>query len=305
MKTTLGADNAVSLFIFVKNGTFLLGNREKERNFVVDMEATQHIIIEDTLGAIGDERLSNFLCHAYCYRGSCTLEWNNQPLRFEEGDCMILTRHDDLVRNVCPSDDFEVDAIYVTQEFIRLCTPQSNYGTKGHLSLFENPIMRLNERQQEVCKQNFDYIKQRLSHSQHHFHRDAMMNAIQRMIIDFFDFHAELYGVDKVSSQYRQLMEQFVAMLERGDFRKNRDVGYYADRLCVTSKHLSDVSKKVSGMPANYWITLYASLDISRLLRDRRLSFTEIAEMFGFSSLSYFSLYVQRNLGAKPSDFRE
>ena len=269
------------------------------------MEATQHIHIDDNLGKVGSEQFENFLCHAYCYRGYCTFEWNNQTLRFEEGDCMILSRHGGLVRNVCSSDDFEVDVIYVTQKFIRLSTPQSNYGTRGHLSLFANPIMRLNERQQEVCKQNFCYIKQRLSHSQHHFHRDAMMNAVQRMIIDFFDFHAELYGEDKVTSQYRQLMEQFVDMLERGDFRKNRDVGYYADKLCVTAKHLSDVSKKVSGMPANYWITLYASLDISRLLRDRRLTFTEIAEMFGFSSLSYFSLYVQRNLGAKPSDFRE
>lgn len=269
------------------------------------MDAAQHIIIEDNLDSLGNGRLANFLFHAYCYRGCCTMEWNNQTVRFEAGDCMILSRHDGLVRNVCPSDDFEVDAIYVTQEFIRLSTPQSNYGTRGHLSLFENPVMRLNERMQEVCKGNFGYIKQRLSQSQHHFHRDAMMNAVQRMIIDFFDFHAELYGVDKVTSQYRLLMEQFVEMLERGDFRKNRDIGYYADKLCVTPKHLSDVSKKVSGMPANYWITLYASLDISRLLRDRSLSFTEIAEMFGFSSLSYFSLYVHRNLGAKPSAFRE
>ena len=283
----------------------LFGKMATECNLVANMEMPQHIIIDENLCKAGDEQFANFLCHAYCYRGYCTFEWNNQTLRFEEGDCMILSRHDGLVRNVCPSADFEVDVIYVTQEFIRLSTPQSNYGTRGHLSLFENPIMRLNERQQEVCRQNFYYIKQRLSHSQHHFHRDAMMNAIQRMIIDFFDFHAELYGVDKVSSQYRHLMEQFVEMLERGDFRKNRDVGYYADKLCVTPKHLSDVSKKVSGMPANYWITLYASLDISRLLRDRRLSFTDIAEMFGFSSLSYFSLYVQRNLGAKPSFFRE
>lgn len=269
------------------------------------MEVMQHIIIEDHLGRVGDVQLANYLCHAYCCRGSCTFELNNQAFRFEAGDCMILVRQGGLIRNLCPSKDFEVDVIYVTQEFIRICTPQSNYGTKGHLSLFENPIMRLNPQQQEVCRLNFDYIKQRLAQSQHHFHRDAMMNAIQRMIIDFFDFHAELYGEDKISSQYRRLMEQFVELLERGDFRQNRDVGYYADQLCVTSKYLSEVSKKVSGLPANYWITLYASLDISRLLRDKSLSFTNIADMFGFSSLAYFSRYVQKNLGAKPSDFRE
>ena len=38
---------------------------------------------------------------------------------------------------------------------------------------------------------------------------------------------------------------------------------------------------------------------------EKRLSFTDISDMFGFSSLSHFSRYVRTNLGAKPSDFRE
>ena len=39
------------------------------------------------------------------------------------------------------------------------------------------------------------------------------------------------------------------------------------------------------------------SLDISRLLRDRRLTLTDISDMFGFSSLSHFSQYLQTYLG--------
>ena len=132
-----------------------------------------------------------------------------------------------------------------------------------------------------------------------------LINAVQTMILDFFDFHAELYGMDKISSQNHQLMEQFIEMLERGDYRMQREIGYYADKLCVTAKYLSEVSKKVSGLPANYWITRYTALEISRQLRDRSLTFTDIADEFGFSSLSHFSRYVINYLGAKPSDFRE
>ena len=61
----------------------------------------------------------------------------------------------------------------------------------------------------------------------------------------------------------------------------------------------------MSGLPAAFWITRYTSLDISRLLRNRSLSFTDISDVFGFSSLSHFSRYVQTNLGAKPSELRE
>ncbi|MBQ3631431.1 MAG: AraC family transcriptional regulator, partial [Prevotella sp.] len=191
------------------------------------------------------------------------------------------------------------------QKFIEMSTPQSNYGMRGQLFLFQNPIMKLTPEQQEVCRQNFEAVKRRLKQTDHHFRHDALMNAVECMIIDFFDFHARLYPADKISSQQHQLMEQFIEMLERGDFRRNRDISYYADKLCVTPKYISEVSKKVSGLPAAFWITRYTSLDISRLLRDRRLSFTDISDMFGFSSLSHFSRYVQTNLGAKPSDFRE
>ncbi|MDO4163489.1 MAG: helix-turn-helix domain-containing protein [Bacteroides sp.] len=127
---------------------------------------------------------------------------------------------------------------------------------------------------------------------------------INTMILDFFDFHSHLYGESDISTQSAIIMNRFLAMLENGEFRENRDVTYYADKLCVTSKYLSEVSKKISGYAANYWINRYTTLDISRLLRDKSLTFVQISDMFGFSSPAYFSRYVQHNLGVKPTDYR-
>lgn len=56
---------------------------------------------------------------------------------------------------------------------------------------------------------------------------------------------------------------------------------------------------------ANYWINRYTILDITRMLRDKSLTFVQISDMFNFSSPAYFSRYVQQNLGVKPSDYRE
>ena len=138
------------------------------------------------------------------------------------------------------------------------------------------------------------------------FFEHTLINAVQAMIIDFFDFHATLYGHDDtVIQQYSSLMNKFLALLERGDFRNNREVAYYADILCVTPKYLSEVSKKVSGYPAAYWITRYTSLDIARLLRSKRLTITEISDMFCFSSEAYLCRYVHKYLGASPSSFME
>lgn len=68
---------------------------------------------------------------------------------------------------------------------------------------------------------------------------------------------------------------------------------------------LPEVSKRVSGYPANYWINRYTTLDIARLLRDKSLSLVRISDMFHFSSPAYFSRYVQRHLGLNPTQYRE
>lgn len=269
------------------------------------MEAIhKHIVVADTLTGIGQSPVADSLCHAYCHAGRCTFDFNNNTYHMEAGDCLVVRRCD-LVTAVSESDDFRVDVVYATPEFIEVSTPLSNYGMKGQLALFNNPIMRLTEEQQRVCALDFDYIRHRLALTSHNFHREAMINAIQCLIIDLYDFHASQYGSGKITSQYATLMEGFLELLEQGDYRKYRKIGYYADKLCVTSKYLSEVSKKVSGFPAHDWITRYTSLDISRLLRDRTMSFTDITDLYGFSSISYFTRYVQKYLGAAPTDFRE
>ena len=104
--------------------------------------------------------------------------------------------------------------------------------------------------------------------------------------------------------EMHELLSSFLQLLSRGDFIKNREVSYYADKLCVTPKYLSEVCKKVSGFSANSWINRYASIELVHLLKDKSLSLTDIAYMFDFSSQSHFSRFVQNNLGQKPSAFR-
>ena len=178
------------------------------------------------------------------------------------------------------------------------------YGMKGQLSLFLNPIMKLDAGQQEQCRKDFEMVESRLAQTGHHFRRDLLTASVQMLIIDFFDFHSHLYGADNIPQQSATIMSRFLNMLENGTYREHREVNWYADKLCVTPKYLSEVSRKVSGYAANYWINRYTVLDISRLLRDKSLTFVRISDMFGFSSPAYFSRYVQQHLGVSPTEYR-
>ena len=268
------------------------------------MERNKDVIIENSIEGIGTGRYGGYLAHALCLRGVCSFTFNERPFEFHENDLMIV-RKGKLLDKITPSEDFRVRTLYVTPQFIELCTPQTNYGMRGQLSLFLNPVMNLDDSQRFVCERDFRWIDYRLSQTEHTFYRELLINAVQSAILDFFDFHSVINRESGVSTQNASLMSRFLDMLENGDYRHNREVTYYADALCVTPKYLSEVSKRVSGYPANYWINRYTSLDIARLLRDKSLTFAQIADMFHFSSPAYFSRYVQRNLGLNPTQYRE
>lgn len=278
--------------------------RYTSKDIIDGMDDKKDVIIEQTLDGLGTDAYSDYLAHAICLAGNCSFTFNGNDFELKEGDLMIV-RKGKLVERIRPSDDFKVKVLYVTSSFIELCTPQTNYGMKGQLSLFLNPVMNLDASQRFVCERDFRWIEYRLTQTGHAFYRELLINAVQSAILDFFDFHLVINKESSVSTQNASLMSRFLDMLENGDYRINREVTYYADALCVTPKYLSEISKKVSGYPANYWINRYTSLDIARLLRDKTLTFVQISDMFHFSSPAYFSRYVQRTLGLNPSQYRE
>lgn len=268
------------------------------------MEERNDILVVDMIGRNGLDIGEEYLAHLLCLGGSCRFLFNGKPFELHAGDLSIVRKRK-LIENVEPSEDFRAKIIYAAPGFVELCTPQSNYGMKGSLALFLDPVMHLTPEQQIVCRRDFEQLEQRIANTGHRFYREMLVNAMQTAILDFFDFHASLYGESDISTQNASIMNRFLKMLESGTYRRHREVTYYADCLCVTSKYLSEVSKKVSGYAANYWINRYTILDISRLLRDKSLSFVQISDMFSFSSPAYFSRYVQNHLGMNPTEYRE
>ena len=268
------------------------------------MNERKDIIIADTLRGIGKGEVAGYLCHAYCHKGFCEFNYNNNEYRLEAGECLII-RRGDLVESVKESEDFEVDVVYVTPEFIEVSTPHSNYGMKGAMALFNDPILHLNPEQQKVCALDFDYIKRRLALTTHNFHRDAMTNAIQCMIIDFFDFHASLYGNEKITSQYAELMERFLALLERGDFRRNREIAYFADKACLLPSYFGDLIKRETGITAQRYIQNKV-IDLSKqYVLDPSLSVNQVAYRLDFQYPQHFTRMFKKMVGVTPSEYRQ
>ena len=270
------------------------------------MDAEFHdVIIEKDLFSLGTDKVKDYIAHVYCDKGKCKLGFNDREIYINEGDSAIFTITK-LIHDVMPDKDFEVTVIYVSNSFIQVSSPDSNYSVKGTMALYRNPVIWLDEKRRRICKEDFAYIEYRLNDKEHHFYKEALSSALRSLFLDFFDFHVRAEGnKTEISSPQADLMTKFLALLENGDFKTHRELSYYADKLCVTPKYLSAVTKKISGLSANYWINRFTVLELRRYLKQSSLSVSQIADEFCFSSLGYFSRYIYNNLGQYPSAYRE
>ena len=123
----------------------------------------RNIIIDDNLNRIAEAGMENYITHAYCAEGECEVWYGGSQLHFRKGDCMIVVANRQVTR-LKPSADFHVSVVYVDLDVINVCATHSNYGTRGGMSLYIDPIMHLNEEEQRLCERDFEEVFRRMRH---------------------------------------------------------------------------------------------------------------------------------------------
>ena len=165
--------------------------------------------------------------------------------------------------------------------------------------------MKLSFHDFRVCKQAMLCIRERMEDKGHLFREELLGSLLTAHILDLYDIHARRQEAVRLSEHITFLLRKFIELLYNGEYIRHRSLDFYASRLCITPHYLSEICKEVSGRPATYWIDRFTLLEITRLLWQKELDLTEIAEKLNFSSVSYFSRYVQKKIGISPSEYRK
>ncbi|MCB0685113.1 MAG: helix-turn-helix domain-containing protein [Saprospiraceae bacterium] len=95
---------------------------------------------------------------------------------------------------------------------------------------------------------------------------------------------------------FKQLVEE--------KFNQWHQVSQYADKIHISSKHLSQTVKKMSGKSAKEFIQDRITLEAKRLLLHTPLSIKEISYQLGFADPLHFSSYIRKQTGLSPSHLR-
>ena len=102
----------------------------------------------------------------------------------------------------------------------------------------------------------------------------------------------------------QEICEKFISLVSE-HFKTRREIGFYADKLCMTNKYLSSLLKQETGMTALEWIKKYVVLYAKGCLSSTSMTVQEISDDLGFPSQSVFGKYFKRVEGLSPKAYRQ
>lgn len=109
---------------------------------------------------------------------------------------------------------------------------------------------------------------------------------------------------DNCSLRTRQLFNRFMMLIEH-EYKKSRDVNYYAALLNITPKYLTTIVRQMTGQTPKRIIDHYTVLQLRLRLHNSELSIKQIAWEFNFSDVSFFCRFFKRHTGVSPMQMRE
>ena len=125
----------------------------------------------------------------------------------------------------------------------------------------------------------------------------------------FIGFHEYLqrnlqYRPDEVKSyRVRELFNHFMMLLEK-DYKISRDVNYYAEKMNISSKYLTNIVNQVTGHTPKTIIDQYVILQLKMHLKRTTQSIKEMAWEFHFADVSFFCRYFKKHTGLTPQQIR-
>ena len=100
----------------------------------------------------------------------------------------------------------------------------------------------------------------------------------------------------RIFDRFLQLVTQHCA--------EHHQIGYYAERMCLTERYLSTVVRQTSGVTAKDWIDRALITRIKIELHHTDKPAAQIADEMHFANPSFFSKYFRRLTGMTPGEYK-
>ena len=234
-------------------------------------------------------------------QGSADLKINMRDYHIE-APAVLLVLNDQIYQSAGHSEDLRSKVILMSRSF-----SDSLFANSGEIlplksSIMKNPVMKI-ENEENVFGQFFQLLQNIAASPRQEFKIESARHLTLSMFYGYSHLKHEVNEVKSTNSRQEEIFTKFTELLER-HHKKEREIAFYADKMCMTSKHLSQVIKDYTGKTALGLIEEYVISEAKSMLLSTTMSIQQISDELNFPSQSVFGKYFKRVTGISPSEYR-
>lgn len=220
-----------------------------------------------------------------------------------EGAVIVLFPND-TVSITCATDDFQVEILRYDPSMLREASLQIEHTVYDVLRKdrcrTDKPIVS------EIVNGMFNLLVIYFRQPECACTDQLVLFQLKAFFLGFYDYiirnKPALRGISG-SRRVDELFNMFMELLGN-EYKTSHEVKYYAQRLCITSKYLSMITRRVTNRTPKTIINHHVILQLKLLLRNSDISLKQLSRDFHFCDVSFLCRYFKRQTGMTPQEFR-
>lgn len=219
-------------------------------------------------------------------KGTATVVINEQDERKTlNADSLLVMTSRHVINEIELTPDFEAECVLVDTDMVD-----------------ENTIYHLTEEKHKSVSDVFNIIHNIVRHQ--HINKVEMIQSmfnVLRLILEELPYDERSISHD--FKHKKEVYEIFLHHLYR-NFRKERQIRFYASNMNVSTAYLSRLVKEISGSTINEHVTSLIYKEACNLLSHSDMSIGEIADALSFSDQSALTNFFKMRAGITPLAYR-
>jgi AraC-like DNA-binding protein len=176
----------------------------------------------------------------------------------------------------------------------------------SYMQFKKNPLTVFTPEEYNSVYAGMDFVRSNIHRQTHLFYKEKIALALKMFFFDLGNvyFSKREHFSTPTLSRKEELFTDFQTLL-REHCKKQHDVKFYANKLCITTQYLSSILKEQSGRSASQWIQDALMIEAKGMLKAPRINVQQVANELNFPDQSTFGKFFKKHTGISPLTFRK
>ncbi len=237
-----------------------------------------------------------------CLEGFSKMEVNARSVDFKKND-IIVAFPGQIISIESKSEDFKVAFFTISDKLIHdiIYRMPANFIS----FLTDYVVYSLPDDESSVILSEYFSVLNKFYADKEHVYRNEIITHLLRVFyMDLYNKVLKNHNLSaNLSKRKSELLQQFFSLLPKYCMT-NREVSFYAEKLCITPKYLYMITEEGTGSTVKELISRYVIAELKVMLSAEKMPLKVIAEKFNFPSEVYLCKFFKNQTGISPQRYR-